>query len=57
MNPENTAIEAFFLATGLKNRCKIHITENSEWLQRGVCLEDLRSFYEVVMTRPWDSLS
>jgi hypothetical protein len=57
MNPENTAIEAFFLATGLKNRSKIHITENSEWLQRGVCLEDLRSFYEVVMTRPWDSLS
>jgi len=57
MNPENTAIEAFYLTTRLKNRCKVHITENSEWLQRGVRLENLQSFYEVVMTRQWDSPS
>ena len=52
MNPENTAIEALYLTTRLKNRSKIHITENSEWLQRGVRLEDLRSFYEAAL-RHW----
>jgi DNA invertase Pin-like site-specific DNA recombinase len=57
MNPENVALEAFYLTTRLKNRCKVHITENSEWLQRGVRLEDLRSFYEAGMTRQWDSPS
>jgi DNA invertase Pin-like site-specific DNA recombinase len=57
MNPENETLEVFYLTTRLKNRCKVHITENSEWLQGGVCLEDLRSFYEAVMTRPWDSPS
>jgi hypothetical protein len=54
MNPDNTAIEAFYLTTRLKNSCKIHITENSEWLERGVRLEELRYFHEVVMTRPWE---
>jgi DNA invertase Pin-like site-specific DNA recombinase len=53
MNPENTAIEAFYLRARLKNPSKIHITENSEWLKEGVRLEDLRSFYEVVMERQW----
>jgi DNA invertase Pin-like site-specific DNA recombinase len=53
MNPENAALEAFYLTTRLKNPCKVHITENSEWLQRGVRLQDLRSFYEVVMARQW----
>ena len=49
MNPENADLEVFYLTTRLKNPCKVHITENSEWLERGVRLEDLRSFYEVVM--------
>jgi DNA invertase Pin-like site-specific DNA recombinase len=53
MNPQNTAIEALYLTTRLKNPCKIHIAENSDWLGKGVRLEDLRSFYEVVMTRDW----
>jgi DNA invertase Pin-like site-specific DNA recombinase len=53
MNPENTAPEAFYLTSRLKNRSKIHITENSQWLGKGVRLEDLRSFYEVLMTRQW----
>jgi len=57
MNPTNDALEAFYLTTRLKNPCKIHITENSEWLQRGVRLVDLRSFYEVLMAREWDSPS
>jgi DNA invertase Pin-like site-specific DNA recombinase len=57
MNPENSAIEALYLTTRLKNRSKVHITESSEWLHNGVRLEDLRSFYEVVMGRQWDSLS
>jgi DNA invertase Pin-like site-specific DNA recombinase len=55
LNPANDVLEAFYLTTRLKNPCKIHITENSEWLERGVRLEDLRSFYEVVTTREWDS--
>ena len=54
MDPENAVPETFYLTTRLKNRCKIHIAENSEWLQEGVRLQDLRSFYEVVMTRPWE---
>ncbi len=53
MNPENAALEAFYLTTRLKNPCKVHITENSEWLERGVRLGDLRSFYEVAMARHW----
>lgn len=53
MNPENTSIEAFYLTTRLKNPSKIHITENSGWLKEGVRLDDLRSFYEVVMKRQW----
>lgn len=51
MNPENTALETFYLTTRLKNRCKVHTAENSEWLDNGVRLKDLRSFYEVVMGR------
>lgn len=57
MNPENTAIGAFYLTTRLKNRCKVHIAEDSEWLLEGVRLEDLRSFHEVVMARNWESAS
>ena len=57
MNPQNTAIEAFYLTTRLKNKSKIHITETNEWLKNGVCLEDLRSFYKVAMGRPWESPS
>jgi len=53
MNPENAALEAFFLTTRLKNPCKVHITEKSAWLEKGVHLEDLRSFYEVVIARQW----
>jgi hypothetical protein len=53
MNPENAAPEAFYLTTRLKNPCKVHITENSEWLGKGVRLEDLQSFYDVVTTRQW----
>ena len=52
MDPENQALETFYLTTRLKNRCKVHITENSEWLEKGVRLEDLRSFYEVVIAQP-----
>ncbi|MFZ0796645.1 MAG: recombinase family protein [Terriglobales bacterium] len=52
MNLENTAIEAFYLTTRLKNPCRVHINENSEWLKNSVRLENLRSFYEVVMARP-----
>jgi len=57
MNPENSALEAFYLSTRLKNPCKVHIAENSDWLKKGVRLEDLRSFYAVVMAPPWDSPS
>ena len=53
MNPENAALEALYLTTHLKNPCKVHITENSEWLEKGMRLEDLRSFYEVAMARHW----
>jgi len=53
MNPENAALEVFYLSTRLKNPCKVHIAEDSDWLKKGVRLEDLRSFYEVVMTREW----
>ena len=41
MNPENVALEAFYLTTRLKNPSKVHIAENSEWLERGVRLGDL----------------
>jgi len=57
MNPANDALEAFYLTTRLKNPFKIHITENNEWLKSGVRLVDLRSFYEVLMAREWDSPS
>jgi hypothetical protein len=57
MDAANDALEAFYLTTRLKNRSKVHITESSEWLHNGVRLEDLRSFYEVVIGRQWDSLS
>jgi hypothetical protein len=53
MNPENPALEAFYLTTRLKNPCKVHITENSEWLERGVRLEGLQTFYEIIMARHW----
>ena len=55
MNAANDALEAFYLTTRLKNPCKIHIAENSEWLKSGVHLVDLRCFYEVLMAREWDS--
>jgi DNA invertase Pin-like site-specific DNA recombinase len=53
MNPENAALETFYLTARLKNRCKVHIAESSEWLHNGVHLKDLRSFYEVAMGRRW----
>jgi hypothetical protein len=54
MNAENTALEAFFVTGRLKNRNKLHITECHEWLQKGTRLNDLRSFYNVVMSRQWE---
>jgi DNA invertase Pin-like site-specific DNA recombinase len=57
MNPDNTAVETFYLTTRLKNRCKVHITEDSVWLKKSVRLEELRSFYEVVMERSWEPSS
>jgi DNA invertase Pin-like site-specific DNA recombinase len=54
MNPENTGVEIFYLTTRLKNRCKIHIAENSEWLTSGVRIENLHTFYDAVMERPWE---
>jgi DNA invertase Pin-like site-specific DNA recombinase len=53
MNPENSALEAFYVTGRLRNRCKLHITEENEWLKQGVRLKDLRSFYDVVMGRHW----
>jgi DNA invertase Pin-like site-specific DNA recombinase len=53
MNAENTSVEAFYVTGRLKNRSKLHITENDGWLKQGVRLNDLRSFYEVVMLRHW----
>jgi hypothetical protein len=53
MNPENTALEAFYVTGRLKNPSKRHITKDTEWLTKGVCLTDLRSFYDVVMSRQW----
>ena len=41
-NAANDAFEALYLTTRLKNPCKIHIAENSEWLKSGVHLVDLR---------------
>jgi DNA invertase Pin-like site-specific DNA recombinase len=54
MNPENAALETFYVTTRLRNRCRVHVTEDSEWLYKGVHLKDLRSFYEVVMGRQWE---
>jgi DNA invertase Pin-like site-specific DNA recombinase len=53
MNSENTALESFFVTGQLKNKHKMHITEQSEWLRRGTRLIDLQSFYDVVMSRKW----
>ena len=54
MNPENAALEAFYLATRLKNPPKVHIAESSEWLSGGVRLKDLSSFYDVITSRRWN---
>ncbi len=51
MNQENASLEAFYLTTRLKNPCRLQTTENSEWLQEGTRLEDLRSFYKVATAR------
>ncbi|HEV2731658.1 MAG TPA: recombinase family protein [Terriglobales bacterium] len=54
MNSDNTALEAFYMTGRLKNRSRLHITTNDEWLTRGVRLNAFRSFYEVVMSRRWN---
>ena len=51
MNPENTSLEVVFVAGQLKNRNKVHISECHEWLEAGTRLDDLQSFYKVVMSR------
>lgn len=51
LNLENTAVEAFYLTTCLRNQSKIHITENDEWLRKGVPLENLGSFYGAATKR------
>jgi DNA invertase Pin-like site-specific DNA recombinase len=56
MDPQNTAIEALYLTPRLKNRSKIHITEANEWLRDGTRLDDLRSFYDIAVARPWESV-
>lgn len=53
MNPENTALEAFFVTGQMKNRNLVHISETHDWLQKGTRLNDLRSFYSVAMSRQW----
>jgi hypothetical protein len=53
MNPENTALETFYVTGHMKNPSRLHITEDSEWLKEGVRLNDLRFFYDVVMSRQW----
>ncbi len=55
MNAENTAIEVYFVTGQLKNRSKLHITDCHEWLQMGTRLNDLRSFYDVALSRQWIS--
>jgi hypothetical protein len=53
MNRENTALEAFYVTGQMKNRNRIHIAETHDWLPQGTRLNDLRSFYSVVMSRQW----
>jgi DNA invertase Pin-like site-specific DNA recombinase len=55
MDPENVSLEAFYLTTRLKNPCRLQITENSEWLSKGVRFQELQSFYDVLIARQWDS--
>jgi|HubBroStandDraft_5_1064220.scaffolds.fasta_scaffold21351_5 hypothetical protein len=57
MNPENTALEAYFVTGQMKNRTKIHISETHDWLERGTRLNDLRSFYNVIMSRQWKHIT
>ena len=57
MNPENTTLEAFFVTGQMKNRSKISISENHDWLQNGTRLHDLRSFYDVVMLGRWRQIA
>jgi DNA invertase Pin-like site-specific DNA recombinase len=57
MNPENTALEVFFVTGQMKNRNKIHISETHDWLRNGTRMNDLRSFYEVVMSRQWEHIT
>lgn len=54
MNAGNTGIEAFYVTGRLRNGSKLHIRESSGWLKEGVRLDDLRSFYEVAMSRQWE---
>lgn len=49
MNTDETAIEAFYLTACLKNTWKTYINESSELLAKGVRLNDLQSFYDIVM--------
>jgi DNA invertase Pin-like site-specific DNA recombinase len=51
MTSDNTAIDVVFVTGQLKNRSKINIDEQHEWLQKGTRLEELHSFVDVVMTR------
>ncbi|MBI3475226.1 MAG: recombinase family protein [Acidobacteria bacterium] len=53
MNPENTALESFYVTGRLKNRSKLHITEEYDWLRKGVRLKNLQSLYEVIKSRRW----
>ena len=48
MNPENTAVEALFIVGQLRNRNKLHIKDDHEWLQNGTRLSELRHFLQVV---------
>ena len=57
MKPENTTLEAFFVTGQMKNRSKISISENHDWLQNGTRLHDLRSFYDVVMLGRWRQIA
>jgi DNA invertase Pin-like site-specific DNA recombinase len=57
MNSQNTEIEGFYLTARLRNKSRAHITEDHEWLRKSVPLEDLRSFYKLIMARPWESTS
>jgi DNA invertase Pin-like site-specific DNA recombinase len=57
MNRENTALEAYFVTGQMKNRTKTHISETHDWLQNGTQLDDLRSFYKVVMSGQWKHIT